>query len=90
MIRVYAGDPQLTGEVRDWLRFVGFQYYGPGPVNRGVKMMKGCKQQDVLVCVTKATGDLYKKVVGPEQRDELLETLEGWGIEFPPSYGLGE
>jgi hypothetical protein len=90
MIRVYAGDPQLTDEVRGWLQDVGFQFYGEGAINRGTKMTKGCRPEDVLVSVTKPTGDLYKKVVGSEQRDEVVLTLAKWGVKFPKKKGEGE
>jgi hypothetical protein len=90
MIRVYAGDPQLTDEVRGWLQDVGFQFYGEGAINRGTKMTRHCRPEDVLISVTKPTGDLYKKVVAPEQREELVLTLEKWGVKFPKKKGEGE
>ncbi len=90
MIRVYAGNPALTEEVRGWLDDVGFQFYGPGPVNRGMKMLRKCAVGDVLIEVNHSNGNRYMKVVGPEQHEDVVWTLSKWGIKFPRKVGEGE
>ncbi len=81
MIRVYAGDPVLTEQVKGWLAPLGFRYYPPERYVEIMKKAKGFSQGFVVVEITSAKGNIFHPIKTAEGKESLMQLIHSRGYK---------
>lgn len=82
MIRVYAGEEELTKEVRGWLENIGYFYYPQARHIDQLKRAKRISEEDVLIEMIGKLGWVSKVVSSTDQRQDVLLFLSAHGIDI--------